>query len=134
MPQLVRFARRFRFLTFLRTSLVVGALYDLFFAVTMLAAPGRLAEVFALPLPPFFYLWLLATLLAILAVAYLLAALDPRRYSGNVKLAIGGRLAGAAVLALAAAREPAFAGLWGPAAADAVLGLAHLAFWWPLRN
>lgn len=134
MPDLARFARRFQFLKLLRASLVVGAVYDLGFALLMVAAPGWLAESFELPLPPFFYLWLIALLLVLLAVAYLLAARDPRRYSGNLRLAIGGRLAGAAVLGLAAAREPAFGGLWLAAAGDAALGLAHLALWWPLRS
>jgi hypothetical protein len=134
MPELARFARRFRFLRLLRASLVVGALYDLVFAALMVGAPGWMGEAFGLPLPPFFYLWLLAVLLAMLAVAYLLAARDPRRYSGNLKLAIGGRLAGAAVLGLAAARDPAFGGLWTAAAADAAFGLAHLGFSWPLRS
>jgi hypothetical protein len=134
MPELAHFARRFRFLRLLRASLVAGALYDLGFAALMVAAPGWLAATFDLPLPPFFYLWLIAVLLAMLAVAYLLAARDPRRYSGNLRLAIGGRLAGAAVLGLAAARDPALAGLWAVAAADALLGLAHLGLWWPLRT
>lgn len=134
MPELARFARRFRFLRLLRASLVVGALYDLAFAVLIVAVPGWMAAGFDLPLPPFFYLWLIAVLLAMLAVAYLLAARDPRRYSGNLRLAIGGRLAGAVVLALAATRDPALAGLWAVAAADAALGLAHLGLWWPLRT
>ncbi|HEX2165075.1 MAG TPA: hypothetical protein VHM02_14120 [Thermoanaerobaculia bacterium] len=131
---MARFARRFRFLQLLRASLVAGALYDLGFGLLMVGAPRRLAEAFRLPLPPFFYLWLLATLLAMLAVAYLLAARDPRRYSGNLKLAIGGRLAGAAVLGLAAAGDPALSGLWLPAAGDLALALAHLGLWWPLRG
>lgn len=134
MAQLARFARRFRFLGLLRASLVAGALYDLAFAALMVAAPGWLADRFGLPLPPFFYLWLIAVLLTIVAVAYLLAARDPRRYSGNLKLAIGGRMAGALVLGLAAGREPAYAGLWGAAAADAGFAVAHLALWWPLRR
>jgi hypothetical protein len=134
MPELARFARRFRFLQLLRASLVAGALYDLGFALLMIAVPGRLGEWLDLPLPPFFYLWLIALLLAMLAAVYLLAARDPRRYSGNLRVAIGGRLAGAAVLALAAAREPALGGLWVAAAADAAFGAAHLALWWPLRS
>jgi hypothetical protein len=134
MPELARFARRFRFLRLLRASLAAGAVYDLAFAALMVAAPNWLAAAFGLPLPPFFYLWLIAVLLAMLAVAYLLAARDPRRYSGNLRLAIGGRLAGAAVLGLAASRDPALAGLWVVAAADAAFGLAHLGLWWPLRT
>jgi hypothetical protein len=53
---------------------------------------------------------------------------------GNLRLAISGRLAGAAVLGLAASRDPGLAGLWAVAAADALLGLAHLGLWWPLRT
>ncbi|HEX2252050.1 MAG TPA: hypothetical protein VHQ65_02140 [Thermoanaerobaculia bacterium] len=130
MPDLARFARRFFLLRLLRVSLVLGALYDLVFAVLMVAAPQGLAERFDLPLPGApFYLWLLALLLTMLAALYLIAARDPRRYSGIIGVAVAGRLAGAIVFAVAAAREPAWAGLWSAAAADAVFGLAHALLW-----
>src|ERR1700710_3295799 len=93
------YARRFRLLTLLRWSRAAGAAYALGFAVLMMAAPGVPARIFNLPLPPLprgaFYLWILATLLAMLALLYLAAAHDPRRYSAIIAVAIGGRLAGA---------------------------------------
>ena len=131
MADLRPFARRFRFLKLLRLSLVAGAAYDAVFALLMVAAPGRLAEWFELPLPADFYLWLLAVLLVMLAALYLEAARDPRRYSTVVRVAIAGRLLGALVLGLAAWREPAFSGLWIAAGADAAFGLAHAYLWVP---
>lgn len=134
MSELARVAFRFRFLALLRASLVAGALYDLGVAALMVAAPGVLAGAFAVPLPgERFYLHLMALLLAMLAALYLLAARDPRRYSGVVAVAIAGRLAGGVVFAVAALSEPAHAGLWWTAAVDALFGLSHAAFWWPLR-
>ena len=134
MADLARYARRFRNLRLLRASLALGAAYDAAFAVLMVAAPGWLARGLRLPLPPRFYLWLLAVLLLMLAALYLLAARDPRRYSGIVRVTIAGRLAGAAALGLAAAREPAWSALWGSAAADALLGIAPAVFWHPSRR
>lgn len=134
MSRLLPFSRRFRALKLLRASLFVGALYDLSFAVLMVAAPAFLARAFDLPLPPRFYLWLLALLLVMLAALYVEAGRDPRRYSAILRVAIGGRLLGAAVLGLAAFLEPAHSGLWTAAAADAALGLAHLAFWIPAQG
>jgi hypothetical protein len=133
-----RFAQRFRLLAWLRGSLVVGAVYDLMFALLMVAAPGVPAQMLHLPLPPLpegaFYLWVLAVLLAMLAALYLLAAHDTRRYSGIVAVAVGGRLLGALALAVAAWRGPGLEGLVPLAAADAAFGLAHAAFWWPIRS
>lgn len=134
MADLARYARRFRNLRLLRASLALGAAYDAAFALLMVAAPGWLARGFRLPLPPGFYLWLLALLLAMLAALYVLAARDPRRYSGVVRVAIAGRLAGAAILGFAAARRPEWSGLWGPAVADALLGIAPAVFWHPSRR
>jgi hypothetical protein len=132
------FAQRFRLLALLRGSLVLGALYDLGFALLMVAAPGVPAQLLDLPLPPLpegaFYLWVLAVLLAMLAALYLLAARDTRRYSGIVAIAIGGRLLGGLALGIAALRGPGLEGLYPLAAADAAFGLAHAAFWWPLRS
>jgi hypothetical protein len=130
------FARRFRALVLLQTSLAAGALYDLVFAALMVAAPGLPARVLGLPLPgePF-YLWILATLLAMLAALYVLAARDPRRYSGVIAVAIAGRTAGALAFAWAALKEPALArGLLPLAACDFFLGLAPAAFWAPIRR
>jgi hypothetical protein len=133
-----RFARRFRFLTLLRASLLLGAAYDLGFAVLMVAAPELPAQWLGLPLPPLprgaFYLWVMAVLLAMLACLYALAARDTRRYSGIVAVAIAGRIAGGLALAVAAWRGPDLGGLWPLAAADLGFGLAHAALWWPLRT
>ena len=133
-----RFAQRFRLLAWLRGSLIAGAVYDLGFAMLMVAAPGVPARLFHLPLPPLpegaFYLWVLAVLLTMLAALYLIAARDTRRYSGIVVVAIGGRLLGALAMTIAALRGPGLEGLYPLAAADAAFGLAHAAFWWPLRS
>jgi hypothetical protein len=131
-----RFARRFRYLVLLQASLVAGALYDLAFAAAMVAAPGVPARLLDLPLPgPRFYLWILAVLLAMLAGLYLLAAHDPRRYSGVIAVAIGGRTMGALALAAAAVLTgPGLSGLYALAAADLAFGVAHALFWLPVRS
>lgn len=134
MADLRPFARRFRFLKLLRASLVLGALYDVAFAALMVAVPGLLAKAFGLPLPPRFYLWLIAVLLLMLAALYLEAARDPRRYSAIIRVAIGGRLLGALALGSAAFLGPSLSGLWPAAAADAAFGLAHALFWLPSRG
>lgn len=129
------FARRFRFLTLLRASLVLGALWDIAFALLLAFAPEASARAFELPLPPLpegaFYLWIFAVVLLMLAAMYILAARDTRRYSGIVGVAIGGRILGGLVLSLAALRVP---GLIPMAAADLVFGIAHAAFWLPIRS
>ncbi|HYG61271.1 MAG TPA: hypothetical protein VEL74_01710 [Thermoanaerobaculia bacterium] len=130
-----RFARRFLFLRLLVGSLVLGAFYDLAYAVVMVAAPQVPARAFNLPLPPpegTFYLWILAVVLAMLAALYLLAARDPRRYSGIIAVAMGGRILGGLVLLAAALRG--LPGLYPMAVADLVFGLAHAAFWLPIRS
>lgn len=131
------FGHRYRFLTLLRASLVVGALYDLGFGVLMVFAPETPARMFHLPLPPLpegaFYLWIMATLLAMLAVLYLVAAQDPRRYSAVIAVAIAGRTIGAAALTLAAL-STGLSGLYPLAAADLAFALAHAVFWWPTRS
>jgi hypothetical protein len=132
------YARRFRLLTTLRASLVAGAVYDLGFAVLMVAAPEVPARLFGLPLPGLprgaFYLWILATLLLMLALLYLAAAHDPRRHSAIIAVAIGGRVLGAAVFTAAALRGPDLDGLFPLAAADFAFGAVHAASWWPIRS
>jgi hypothetical protein len=132
------YARRFHLLTTLRASLVAAALYDFGFAVLMVAAPEVPARLFGLPLPPLprgaFYLWILATLLTMLAVLYLAAARDPRRYSAIIAVAIGGRALGAAAFAAAALRGPDLGGLLPLAAADLAFSVVHAASWWPIRS
>lgn len=129
------FARRFRFLSLLRASLVLGALWDIAFALLLAFAPEASARAFDLPLPPLpegaFYLWIFAVVLLMLAAMYILAARDTRRYSGIVGVAIGGRILGGLVLLLAALRVP---GLVPMAAADLIFGIAHAAFWLPIRS
>jgi lysylphosphatidylglycerol synthetase-like protein (DUF2156 family) len=128
------FSRRFRFLRLLEGSLMAGAAYDLGFALLMVAAPGVPAGLLGLPLPgERFYLWILAVVLAMLAALYVAAARDPRRYSAIIVVAIGGRILGGLVLALAAAGQ-GLPGLWPLAALDLAFGLAHLAFWAPIRS
>ncbi|HEV8630895.1 MAG TPA: hypothetical protein VGV61_11300, partial [Thermoanaerobaculia bacterium] len=114
----------------LRWSLVLGALYDLGFAAFMVLAPQVPTRALSLPLPgERFYLSLFAVLLSMLAVLYLVAAEDPRRYSAVVVVAAAGRCAGAAALALGAYGRPDLRGLWPLAAADLTFGLAHAIFW-----
>jgi hypothetical protein len=129
------YARRFRLLELLRASLVLGALYDLTFAVLMVVAPQVPARVFDLPLPRgAFYLWILATFLAMLAVLYLAAAHDPRRYSAIIAVAIAGRALGALVFGIGALRGPDLGGLTPLAAADLAFSVTHAASWWPIRS
>jgi hypothetical protein len=120
---------RFFYLRLLRVSLVLGALYDLGFAALMVLAPQVPARLLALPLPERFYLWLLAVLLSMLAVLYLVAAEDPRRYSAVVVVASIGRCAGAVALGLGALQRPELGGLWPLAAADLAFGLVHGVLW-----
>lgn len=121
-----QFAHRFRMLRFLRASLVLGALYDLAFAAMMVVAPGPVAGLLGLPLPGApFYLWLLATLLAMLAALYLIAARHPRRYDAVIVVAIAGRWIGALAFAVAALRGSGLGALYLLAAADAAFGSAH---------
>jgi hypothetical protein len=138
MPLTSPFVRRFRLLALLRASLVAGAAYDLAFAVLMVAAPAFPARLFGLPLPPLprgaFYLWILATLLAMLAMLYLAAAHDPRRYSAIIVVAIGGRTLGALAFLLAAFLGPDLAGLLPLAAADLAFGAVHAVAWLPIRS
>jgi hypothetical protein len=132
------FVHRFRLLTLLRASLVAGAGYDLAFALLMVVSPGLPARIFGLPLPPLprgaFYLWILATLLAMLALLYLAAAHDPRRYSAIIVVAIGGRLLGALVFVIAAVTGPDLHGLLPLAAADFAFGAVHAGAWLPIRS
>ena len=119
----------------LRWGLLAGALYDLGFAVLMVAAPDLPARWFHLPLPgePF-YLWLCAVLLAALALMYLLAAHDPRRYSGNIAVAILARGLGFVALGWAASGRPDLAGLWVVALIDLGFAAVHAVSYLPLRE
>ena len=96
----------------------------------MVLAPQVPARLLSLPLPgERFYLHLVAILLSMLAVLYLAAAADPRRYTAIVVVAAAGRCAGAAAFALAAAGRTDLGGLWPLAAADLAFGVAHAVLW-----
>ena len=128
-------SRRFLWLRLLRTSLLLGALYDLVFAGLMVWAPELPARTLALPLPgEKFYLWLMAVLLGMLALLYLSAARDPRRYSAVIATAIAGRGAGAVLFAAAAFGRPELGGLWVLAAGDLSFAVLHAMSWIPLRE
>lgn len=132
------FARRFHLLTLLRASLAAGAVYDFAFAVLMVAAPQVPARMLDLPLPPLpegrFYLWILATLLTMLAGLYLAAARDPRRYSAIIGIAIGGRALGALAFTLAAVTGNGLGGLIPLAVADLTFSAVHAGAWFPIRS
>jgi hypothetical protein len=132
-----RFARRFRFLSLLRISLIIGAAYDAVFAVLMWIAPEVPARLLALPLPPLptgsFYLRTLAILLAMLAALYLVAARNIGRSTAIIEVAIAGRLIGGLAFLTTAWGHADLGGLYPLAAADLALGAGHAFFWWPLR-
>ncbi len=129
------FARRFRLLELLRASLGLAGAFNLAFAVLLFAAPGVPARWLrvAVPATPAVYVWLLASLLLMLSWLYLLAARDPRRYSGIILVAIGGRALEALVLGAGAATRPELSGLWVLAGLDLAFSASHAATWLPLR-
>jgi hypothetical protein len=128
------FARRFRLLELLRASLGLASAFNLGLAVLLFAAPGVPARWLHLAAPEQpAYPWFLASLLAMLSVLYLLAARDPRRYSGIILVAIGGRALEALVLGAGAASRPELSGLWMLAAVDLAFSASHAATWLPLR-
>jgi hypothetical protein len=117
----------------LAATLKIGALYDWSFALVLLAAPGLLERLFALPLPgEKFYLHAIAALLAIAGGVYWVAASDPVAYRPIVWIAVAGRALGAALLALPIVGRPDLAGLLGPALGDLAFAAAHLATGWRL--
>lgn len=129
------FSRRFLYLRLLAATLVAGAVLDVALAACLFWAPEVGARLLDLPLPgETFYLWLLAAFLLVLAALYLIAAADPRRYSGVIAVAISGRLLIAALLAAAAVGRADLAALRWLAACDLALGLGHAAFWLPVRS
>jgi hypothetical protein len=135
MLEAIDYPRRFLFVRLLGVSLVLGALYDAAFAVVMVAAPELPQRILRLPLPGAgFYLHLIAVFLLMLAALYLTAALDLRRYTGIILVAIAGRLLGAAVLGAAAWSDPRLAGLWPLAAADFAFGAVHALSWGMIRT
>jgi hypothetical protein len=131
-------ARRLRFLSLLRASLILGAAYDAVFALVMVIAPEVPARLLGLPLPPLpagsFYLTTLAILLGMLASLYLVAAADPERHPAIIAVAIGGRLLGGMAFLATAWRNPGLGGLYPLAAADLGFSAGHAGLWWPLRT
>ena len=119
----------------MKLSLIAGAVYDLLFALAMLAFPAFAAGLLGLRLPgdPY-YLWLIAVFLMMLAGFYLLAAYDPRAYSGNIVVGIVGRALGFIAIITAAITDPTLPGLYLLAFADLSFAVLHLVFWWPIRR
>lgn len=134
MPDLARFANRFRFLVLLRGLLLLSAALEVAAALLLLVVPDNLAGLLGLPAPGApLPVHLLAVALLMLAILAWEAARDPRRYSAIVRTAVAGHLLAATVLALAAVRGPAAAGLAWLAAVNGVLAVALAGTWWSAR-
>lgn len=126
---------RHRNLAWLKGSLVAGAVYDLIFAAAMVLIPELSARLLGLRLPQEpFYLWLIAVFLLMMASFYLLAAYDPKSYSGNIDVGIAGRFLGFLVLMTAAILDPSMPILYALAAGDLFFAVAHAVFWLPIRR
>lgn len=81
--------------SFLGLTLVAGAVYDAAFGLPILFFPAPLARFLGIVLPRTeVYLRLNGIFLLILALFYLVTALDPDRHPGNVIVAILGRAMG----------------------------------------
>ncbi len=116
-------------------SLYLGAAYDALFAFLLVALPLEVGNLLRLPQPgERFYLWLIAFFLLALAVFYFLVGRDPQRHRDFLRLAIGVRLVGSAVVAAAAIGRPDLRGLLVVAFGDLAFGLAHLALARPERR
>ena len=132
-PSSILPSRHSQFLGLLRWSLLIGAVYDVVFAMIMVLAPELPARMLDLPMPGSpFYLWVMAVLLAMLAAVYALTAWDPICYRGAIVVAIVGRSLGAFALG-AGAITLGLPGLWPLALADLAFGLAHAIGWLPIR-
>lgn len=106
-------------------SMAAGAIYDLGFAVAILALTRPAAALLGLEVPDdAVYLRLNGIFLVLLGGLYLLPARAPERYQGVVAVAAGGRALGFAyfVAAWATGRPAAFLGL---ALADLAFAVAH---------
>ena len=124
---------RFFTIRLLRVALLLGAIYDVAFAVALVIAPARVVRTLGVPEPGArLYLWLLALLLAMVGALSLAAADDPRRYAAVVLIAAAGRLGGAIILAVAAASDR-LDRLWPAAAAELTFGVAIAWPWSRLR-
>ncbi len=106
----------------LRITMVAGSLYDIAFAAVNLIAPQLGSAIFEIPLPEEqVYLRFTGIFLIALALFYMLPAIHPGRYLGNVVAAILARTAGALFLIAAAT-------WYGQPRAFLVLGAGDLAF------
>ena len=95
-------------------SMVLGAAYDMAFAVAILVLPEASSALLRIPLPADrLYFRFIAVFLLMLAAMYLLPAREPRRYQGVVLVAVAGRFVGFVYLAWAwsAGAPPGFLGL-----------------------
>ena len=129
-----RFARRFRLLELLRGLLLLGAALEAAVAFAVVAFPRRAGEALGLALPSgSAALWLLAALLVTLSALYLLAAQDPRRYSGVIVVLVAGRLLGSGALGAGALARAEPGQLWLFAAVDLAFAVALAGCWLPLR-
>jgi hypothetical protein len=129
-----RFARRFRLLELLRAVLFVGAAVNTGIAVALTALPRRAAETLGLALPDGrVVLWLLAGVLVTSSALYLLAARDPRRYSGVIVALVAGRVLGSAALGAGALARAEPGQLWLFAAVELAFAVALAGCWLPLR-
>ena len=125
----------------LRISLVLGSLYDATFAVVNLIVPATGARLLGIAMPADeVYLRFTGVFLILLALFYMLPAIHPGRYLGNVTVAIIGRTLGAIFLFVAVigwGRPQAFLLL---GAADLLFALLHAVLLWraeggnPLRH
>ena len=139
MPLTAHFARRL-FLTLLRGEPRAGRALRPRLRGLMVAAPEVPARVFDLPLPPLpegaFYLWIWPSLAhharrALPARGPRPAPLQRHRRGGDRRPDPGRRSCSSA---RRRSRAPGLAGLCPLAAADLAFGLAHAAFWWPIRS
>lgn len=129
-----RFARRFRLLELLRGFLLLGAAVNAAAAVLLFSFPRRAAEALGLALPEGrVVLWLLAAVLVTSSALYLLAAQDPRRYSGVIVALVAGRFLGSAALGAGALTRAEPGQLWLFAAVELAFALALAGSWLPLR-
>ena len=113
----------------LRVSLIAGSSYDFAFAIVNLIVPSVGARALGIALPQDeLYLRFTGVFLIILALFYLLPAIHPGRYLGNVSVAIIGRTLGAIFLfaAVIGWSRPVIFLLLG--AGDLLFALLHAVF------
>lgn len=128
------FARRFRLLKLLRASLGLGATVDAAAGIVLVAAPWIVTRALGVPRPsPGLFLHLSAVLLLVVGGLYLLAARDPRRYSGIILLAIAGRALEALVFGVHAFGKPEMGALWIAGGVSLAFAAVHALAWLPLR-